>query len=152
MEINQQKLAAINRLALISLLLLFVLGGGLVWDRFTAQSDPFDKNKQIWGCGVVDSHQKGTYSPEGQALFQAKCQKCHLMDRQMTGPALEGVRNRWADTVSLYQWIKDSQGFLETGDKYANELFEYYNHSIMPAHPELSDEDIALILQYIENY
>jgi mono/diheme cytochrome c family protein len=151
MEINQQKLAAINRLALISLLLLFVLGGGLVWDRFTMQSDPFDKQQQVFYCGVA-SRQPGNYSEEGQALFQAKCQKCHLLDRPMTGPALAGVRNRWADTASLYLWIKDSQAFLKTGDKYANELFEFYNHSLMPAYPELSDEDIAHILQYIENF
>ncbi len=85
---------------------------------------------------------------EGKVLFQSKCQRCHLIDKKMTGPALMGVKDRWADTTNLYKWIKNSQGFLGTGDKYANDLFKQYN-SIMPAFPELQDADIADILAFI---
>jgi cytochrome c2 len=86
---------------------------------------------------------------EGQALFQSKCQKCHLVDRQMTGPALKGVRSRWADTTVLYSWIKNSASVLASGDKYANDLYKQFNGAAMNAFPELTDADIFDILTYI---
>ena len=86
---------------------------------------------------------------EGKVLYQSKCQRCHLVDKKLTGPALQNVRKRWADSTNLYAWIKNSQSFLGTGDKYANDLYKEYN-SVMPAFPELSDVDIADILVYID--
>lgn len=86
---------------------------------------------------------------EGKALFQSKCQRCHLVDRKLTGPALQNVRDRWSDSTNLYTWIKNSQGYLGTGDKYALALYAEYN-SIMPAFPELSDADISDILIYVD--
>jgi mono/diheme cytochrome c family protein len=85
---------------------------------------------------------------EGKALYQTNCQRCHLIDKKMTGPALMDVQTRWTDSTHLYAWIKNSQGFLSTGDKYANELFKQYN-SVMPAFPQLTDQDIADILVFI---
>lgn len=86
---------------------------------------------------------------EGKELFQSKCQRCHLIDKKMTGPALQGVRERWTDSTNLYAWIKNSQSFLATGDKYANALYKEYG-SVMPAFPELTDANIADILVYID--
>lgn len=86
---------------------------------------------------------------EGKALYQSKCQRCHLVDKRMTGPALQNVRTRWSDSTHLYSWIKNSQAFLGTGDAYANALYKEYN-SIMPAFPELKDADIADILVFID--
>ncbi len=86
---------------------------------------------------------------EGKELYQSKCQRCHLIDKKMTGPALQGVRGRWADSTALYAWIKNSQAFLATGDKYANDLYKEYG-SIMPAFPELTDANISDILVYID--
>ncbi|MFI5171557.1 MAG: c-type cytochrome [Chitinophagales bacterium] len=100
---------------------------------------------------LVTANQAFAGEAEGKDLFQAKCQRCHAIDKKMTGPALQGVVNRWPDTTSLYKWIHNSQAFLTTGDKYANALFKEYN-SIMPAFPELKDGDIHDILTYIQNY
>ncbi len=86
---------------------------------------------------------------EGKALYQSKCQRCHLIDKRMTGPALQNVRTRWSDSTHLYSWIKNSQAFLGTGDPYANALYKQFN-SIMPAFAELKDADIADILVYID--
>ena len=87
---------------------------------------------------------------EGKQLFQANCAKCHMIDRKMTGPALQGVRDRWPDSTHLYAWIHNSQSFLATGDEYANKLYEEYHKSPMQAFPNLKDEDIHDILTYIE--
>ncbi len=87
---------------------------------------------------------------EGKELYQANCAKCHMIDRKMTGPALAGVRERWPDSTNLNAWIRNSQAFLATGDEYANNLYEEYNKSPMQAFPNLSDDNIASILLYID--
>lgn len=87
---------------------------------------------------------------EGKELFKANCAKCHMIDRKMTGPALKGVRDRWADSTHLYSWIRNSQAFLATGDEYANNLYLEYNKSQMQAFPNLTDADISNILLYID--
>lgn len=86
---------------------------------------------------------------EGKAIYQSKCQRCHLVDKKIAGPALQNVRARWSDSTDLYSWIRNSQAFLGTGDAYANALYKEYN-TIMPAFPELKDADIADILVYID--
>lgn len=87
---------------------------------------------------------------EGKQLYQANCAKCHMIDRKMTGPALQGVRERWPDSTHLYAWIHNSQSFLATGDEYANKLYQEYNKSPMQAFPNLKDGDIHDILVYID--
>lgn len=88
---------------------------------------------------------------EGKQLYQANCAKCHMIDRKMTGPALQGVRERWPDSTNLYSWIRNSQAFLATGDEYANKLYLEYNKSQMQAFPNLTDADISNILAYIDD-
>ena len=50
---------------------------------------------------------------EGKTLFKAKCAQCHNknMRDKLTGPALGGVEERWAeyDREDLYKWIRNSQ-------------------------------------------
>lgn len=151
MDIDPKKLRFVNNLALLTLAILMILGAGLIWGAFTEVSQIGDNNQpssqQV--CRVIIEPE---YTGKGRELFQIHCQKCHLLERKMTGPALAVVRSRWADSTHLYSWIKNSQAFLQTGDKYANELFREYNNSIMPAFPNLTDEDIYEILLYTETF
>ena len=89
---------------------------------------------------------------EGMTLFKNKCASCHAknMKAKLTGPALQGVEERWGDDrEKLRQWIRNSQAFLATGDAYANALYQEYAQSVMTAFPELSDGQIDNILDYI---
>nr|WP_317126706.1 c-type cytochrome [Chitinophaga lutea] len=85
----------------------------------------------------------------GKTLFQQKCASCHNVHKQLTGPALAGVEDRWPDKKLLHQWIRNSASVLATGDKYANDLFNQYNKLSMTPFPELKDEDIDNILAYV---
>ena len=83
----------------------------------------------------------------GEKLFKANCSACHALDKQMVGPALGGVVDRLKkeqnlDTDWLHKWIKDSKALRASGDKYANEVYEKFNKTEMPAFPALSDQDI----------
>lgn len=89
---------------------------------------------------------------EGMTLFKNKCASCHAknMKAKLTGPALAGAEERWGgDREKLYQWIRNSQAFLATGDEYANALYQEYAQSVMTAMPELTDPQIDNILDYI---
>ncbi len=87
----------------------------------------------------------------GMRLFKNNCASCHSknMKADLTGPALKGVLDRWENKEGLYAWIRNSQAFLATGDKYANALFLEWGNE-MTAFPNLKDEEIEAILNYIE--
>lgn len=93
---------------------------------------------------------------KGQELFKANCTACHALDKQVVGPALGGVVDRLKteqnlDTDWLHKWIKDNKALRDSGDKYANEVFEKFNKTEMTAFPALSDTDIDDILAYTTN-
>ena len=83
----------------------------------------------------------------GETLFKANCAACHKLDKKATGPALRGVASKY-DTEWLYQWIRNSQGMVNSGDALAVKLFTENNNSVMTSFPQLTDEDIKNILAY----
>ena len=91
--------------------------------------------------------------PNGQALFSANCASCHAVHKDLTGPALAGVEERWGgDKNKLHAWIHNNQAFLKTGDKYANELYLKWNKTQMNVFGNsLSDAEIDAILGYIKS-
>ena len=90
---------------------------------------------------------------KGYDLFQTNCTACHQIDGQLVGPELRNVVTRVKEEGGvgrewLHAWIKDNKALRESGDKYANELFEKYNRQEMLQFPQLSDQDIDDILTY----
>lgn len=105
---------------------------------------------------IIDSYPdfpKSEYS-EGKHLFKRNCAACHNRNMQddMTGPALKGTKERWKGREELlYQWIRNSQAVVASGDEYAIQLYNDWNKSVMTAFPNLKDEDIKALLDYIES-
>ena len=92
----------------------------------------------------------------GEKLFKANCTACHALDKQIIGPALGGVVDRLKseqnlDTDWLHKWIKDNKTLRDSGDKYANEVFEKFNKTEMTPFPNLTDQDVNDILEYTTN-
>ena len=89
----------------------------------------------------------------GKALFKTNCASCHNrnMKDDLTGPALGGVEERWADydQADLYSWIRNSQALIQAGHPKANEIYNQWNKVAMTAFPNLTDDDIGNILSYI---
>ncbi len=92
-----------------------------------------------------------TPTPDGKALFKANCASCHNknMVADMTGPALAGVQDRWESEELLYSWIRNSGAVINSGNSYANTLFNKWNKSPMTAFPDLKDAEIEQILLYV---
>ena len=93
---------------------------------------------------------------KGEALFKTNCSACHALDKQMVGPALGGVVDRLKTEQNLgvdwfQKWIRDNKALRASGDKYANEVFEKFKKVEMTAFPNLTDQDIADLLEYTTN-
>ncbi len=86
---------------------------------------------------------------EGKTLFVNNCTACHAVtDEVVVGPGLKGINQR-RPIAWLTSWIKNSQKVIQTGDKYAVDLFNKFNKTVMPSY-DFSDEQIVSILQYID--
>jgi mono/diheme cytochrome c family protein len=90
-----------------------------------------------------------TQAQDGKAIFQAKCAACHAIDKNLTGPALKGVEERWPEKADLYSWVRNSAALIKAGHPRAVAVYAEYNKIQMPAFPELKDADIDAILAYI---
>lgn len=89
------------------------------------------------------------FAQDGKALFVSKCQTCHNIFKDMTGPALGGFEERgpWSDRKQLYDWIRNPETYMATSE-YAQGLKTRFG-SIMQATPSLKDEEIDAIVNYI---
>lgn len=92
----------------------------------------------------------------GYDLFQANCTACHQVDGDFIGPPIRGVIERVSNEGGvgvewLHAWIKDNKALRESGDTYANQVYEQYNRQEMLPFPNLTTEDINDILAYSQN-
>jgi len=91
----------------------------------------------------------------GKTTFRNYCGQCHSKDMKTrsTGPALGGVQERWADypQEDLYAWIRNSAAMINTVEHpRALELWDEWKPAVMNSFPNLTDDDIASVLLYID--
>jgi mono/diheme cytochrome c family protein len=86
----------------------------------------------------------------GRNLFQTNCAQCHSPTRMVTGPALTYIGQR-RPKIWLYNFIRNNQKVLASGDCYSQYIFNAYNKTAMNLFPNLSDKDIDGILNYLQN-
>ncbi len=88
---------------------------------------------------------------KGESLFKQHCTSCHYLDKQLIGPALGGIKQKYADDPKwLYAYIRNNVALIKAGDPKAIALYEANGKAVMTTFPFLSDEDIAAILRYTE--
>jgi len=86
----------------------------------------------------------------GKQLFYGRCANCHMINKELTGPALKGAETRWPDKEKLYAFIRNSEAVIKE-DKYARGLWLKYNQTAMNPHPDLTDDQIKQIFGYINS-
>ena len=91
---------------------------------------------------------------EGKTLFRNQCAQCHNrnMKDDLTGPALGGTEERWADysREDLYSWIRNSQAMIANEHPRAVELWNEWKPTVMTPFLDLTDEQIESLLLYID--
>lgn len=89
----------------------------------------------------------------GESLYTSNCAACHYLgeeDKKLIGPGLgDHLFDRYS-TEWLNAWIRNSSELIASGDEQAIAAFEKYNKVQMTAFPQLSDDDLANILAYIQ--
>ncbi|RYY47595.1 MAG: cytochrome c, partial [Chitinophagaceae bacterium] len=86
---------------------------------------------------------------DGEALFKANCAACHKVDKDFTGPALQGWSSRVPDADWIYKWIA-SPAKMISSDPYSKELFAKWKPTVMTAFPNLKKEEIDAIMAYVD--
>ena len=95
------------------------------------------------------SHSQDLDINKGKSLFNANCAACHKLNKNLIGPALAGVSEKY-EKEWLYTWIKNSSAMIKSGDERAVAIWEEYNKAAMNAFPQLSNDDIDNILAYTD--
>lgn len=139
--------------------LLALLGAMLLFAGLIAVRESTAKLESATGvpfCGTESI--SAPLSPEaaaGKELFIANCAACHNknMVDDLTGPALGGVEERWADfpRKDLYNWVRHSQQMIKAEHPRAVELWKKWGPTIMNDFTGLSDEQIEQILAYVNS-
>ncbi len=91
------------------------------------------------------------FAQDGKALFNANCASCHKMDKDLTGPALMGVGDRWSSPELLKTWIKNWPAAVATGDPYAAKMKDW-SPAAMNLFPNLSDAEMDALVTYITTW
>lgn len=87
---------------------------------------------------------------DGATIFQQNCAACHSVTKNLTGPALAGFESRgpWSDRSQLYAWIHNPAKFMQ-GDAYTQQLKDQYGGVVMTGFPQLSEEEIDAVVEYV---
>lgn len=96
----------------------------------------------------------GTTFGQGEGLFKQKCNTCHMVDKNSTGPWLKGVKQKWADAGEaelLYKWVANPPALIASGQSKMAEAVKGFSASDMPAQT-VTNEEVDAILSYIDGY
>ena len=84
---------------------------------------------------------------KGKPLFKANCSACHAINKNIQGPSLVKVIDRWPSKGLLYMWINNWNKAVATGDPYAIKIKDYSSAAMNTFN--LTVEEIDSILAYI---
>ncbi len=126
-----------------------------------ASTDIVIENSYEYQCGTIGynfplTEENVELLKVGKTTFKNYCASCHNknMKDDMTGPALGGVEERWADypREDLYSWIRNSQQLVSEKHPRAISLVKEWDNIVMSPFPNLTDEEIEGVLLYIEAF
>jgi len=100
------------------------------------------------------SNTSNAVAQEGEQLFKSRCNTCHQIDKNSTGPKLKGVKQKWVDAGegdNLYAWISNSTNLIASGKSQLAKDIAGYSPTAMPAQT-VTNAEVDAIFEYIENY
>jgi cytochrome c2 len=98
----------------------------------------------------------------GKATFRSKCGSCHdvALKQKMTGPALEGVIDRWNAAGAfkgksgeewLKTWIYNWNDAVAAGNPYATKMKDFDPSAMSVFTGQITEDDYANILAYLKD-
>lgn len=95
-----------------------------------------------------------SWAIDGANLFKSRCNTCHMVDKNSTGPKLQGVKQKWTDAgegENLYKWVHNSTELIGSGKSALAKEISGFSPTAMPAQT-LSNEEIDAVFSYIDSY
>ena len=95
----------------------------------------------------------GLHAQEGEQLFKSKCNVCHMLGKNSTGPKLEGVKQKWIDAGEeefLYEWVQNSEALIASGKSQMANAIKDFSPSMMTAQ-DLTKEQIIAIMDFVDS-
>lgn len=87
---------------------------------------------------------------DGQGIYKTYCSSCHQPDKDATGPALKGARDREPSKDWAYKWVNHVDEMINT-DPYAKALYAKYGLK-MTQFSDLKKEEIKAVLDWADAY
>lgn len=135
---------------------VFLLTAGVFSFLFIQKlmSAPFIKQESL----VIDYDYRdssGVTPSAGKTVFQAKCQSCHNIYKDLTGPALLAFRNSpfWSDNEKLYKFLTQRGAFKR--ERHIDSLRKIYGrsgHVDQIAFPGLTRADYNALIAYFDEH
>lgn len=103
---------------------------------------------------VLTSIQNLSWAADGEGLFKSRCNTCHMIDKNSTGPKLQGVKQKWTDAGEgelLYKWVQNSTELIGSGKSTLAKEISGFSATAMPAQA-VTNEEIDAIFSYIDSY
>lgn len=94
------------------------------------------------------------YAQDGEGLFKAKCNTCHMLGKNSVGPDLKGIKQKWNDAGegdNLYSWVLNSAELISTGNSQLALKVKEFSPTEMPAQA-VSKEEIDAILDFVDSW
>jgi cytochrome c2 len=131
--------------------LILIMG---VWKIIQSGPVIIKEQHSSFYCGTIspqDNKNLSVAALKGKALFMGKCASCHHLFKDGTGPRLTGFRERgpWMDKKNVYAWIRNPQTFMHK-NKYTRSLKDQFGGGMMIAFPDITDQEIDAIIEYID--
>lgn len=98
---------------------------------------------------------------DGRKIFDVNCKSCHMMNRNLTGPALDGAFGRVQSfygyseeqtTEWMVKWIRNSQAMIQAGDEYGVKIWNEWNKTQMNSFISLNNDELLALVDYIRNW
>ncbi len=86
---------------------------------------------------------------DGAALYKANCASCHKIDKDFTGPALKGWKDRVPAGEWIYKWVANPAAQV---DPYSTELKAKWKPVVMTAFSNLKKDEVDAILKYVDDW
>lgn len=85
-------------------------------------------------------------------IFRQNCAVCHsLSDKKITGPGLAGIANRVPQPSDkwLYNYIKNNEKVIKSGDAYANAILKENGYAAMTTFESLTDDQLKSLVSFL---
>jgi cytochrome c oxidase cbb3-type subunit 3 len=103
---------------------------------------------------VLGQFQHSLWAADGGGLFKSRCNTCHMIDKNSTGPKLQGVKQKWTtagEGENLYKWVQNSTELIGSGKSALAKEISTFSAAAMPAQA-LSNDEIDAVFSYIDSY